>query len=121
MQDEEIFREFVEEESRNEEEYVRRCREQEEWEARMDWTHPMNWTEGSNKGSRDGEQFPAQNNPAQATQQSMIHVEPDEPMDQTTNEDVAADMDQTTNEDVAAVDNGKGKVVDEATDVIAQP
>ncbi|GJT22501.1 zinc finger, PMZ-type containing protein [Tanacetum coccineum] len=84
----------------NEEEYVRRCREQEEWEARMDWTHPMNWIEGSNEGSRDGEQFPAQNNPAQATQQSMIH---------------------TTNEDVAAVDNGKGKVVDEATDETAQP
>ncbi|GJY56750.1 hypothetical protein Tco_0455865 [Tanacetum coccineum] len=67
-QDEEIFRKFVKEESRNEEEY------------------------------------------------SVIHVEPDEPMDQTTNEDVAADMDQTTNKDVAAVDNGKRKAVDEATD-----
>ncbi|GKC12040.1 serine-threonine/tyrosine-protein kinase catalytic domain-containing protein [Tanacetum coccineum] len=102
-------REFMKEESRKEEEYVRRCREEEEWEARMDWTHPMHCTEGSNEGSRDGEQFLAQNNPAQATQQSVIHAEPDEPMD------------QTTNEDVATVDNGKGKAVDEATDVTTQP
>ncbi|GKG17592.1 hypothetical protein Tco_0362549, partial [Tanacetum coccineum] len=77
----------------------------------MDWTHPMNWTEGSNEASRDGEQFPAQ-----ATQQSVIHAEPDKPMDQTTNEDVAIDMDQTTNEDVAVVYNGKGKAVEEAAD-----
>ncbi|GJY83399.1 hypothetical protein Tco_0496775 [Tanacetum coccineum] len=54
-EDEEIFREFMEEEARKEEEYARRCREEEEWEAQMDWTHPMHWTEDGNEGNREGE------------------------------------------------------------------
>ncbi|GKD02181.1 hypothetical protein Tco_1177155, partial [Tanacetum coccineum] len=52
-QDEEIFREFMEEEARKEEEYARRCREEEEWEAQMDWIHPMHWTEDGNEGNRE--------------------------------------------------------------------
>nr|GEW35664.1 hypothetical protein [Tanacetum cinerariifolium] len=68
---------------------------------------------GGGRGVRGGGNNPAQN------EEYVIHGKPDEPMDQTTNEDVAADMDQTTNEDVVAVDNGKGKAVDEATDVTA--
>ncbi|GKD49702.1 hypothetical protein Tco_1278678, partial [Tanacetum coccineum] len=35
----------MKEEARKEEEYARRCREEEEWEAQMDWTRPMHWTE----------------------------------------------------------------------------
>ncbi|GKF42588.1 hypothetical protein Tco_0125930, partial [Tanacetum coccineum] len=52
--DEEIFREFMEEEARKEEEYARRCREEEEWEAQMDWTRPMHWTEDGNEGNKEG-------------------------------------------------------------------
>ncbi|GKF77418.1 hypothetical protein Tco_0229888 [Tanacetum coccineum] len=79
MQDEEVFREYIEEQARNEEEY------------------------------------------------SLIHGEPAEPLDQSTHVDIAVvgeqePGDQPTNEDVAAVDeaiddealdNGKGKVVDD--------
>ncbi|GKD14648.1 hypothetical protein Tco_1199055 [Tanacetum coccineum] len=91
--DEEIFREFMEEEARKEEEYARRCREEEEWEAQMDWTHPMHWTEDGNEGNREGEDIVVQDNPTQPTQQSVIHAEPTQ---QPTNEDVAANEDITS-------------------------
>ncbi|GJU52127.1 hypothetical protein Tco_1225841 [Tanacetum coccineum] len=68
-QDEEIFREFMEEEARKEEEYARRCREEEEWEAQMDWT------EDGNEGNKEGEDIVVQDNPTQPTaRQSVIKL-----------------------------------------------
>ncbi|GJW96795.1 hypothetical protein Tco_0178603 [Tanacetum coccineum] len=100
MQDEEIFREYMEEEARNEEEYVKRCVEEEEWEARIDWMHLIHWSEEANEGSKDD---------------LDVTVVGDQPI----NEDVAAYLDEAG--EVTALDNGKGKAMDEATDVAAPP
>ncbi|GKA25664.1 hypothetical protein Tco_0711773 [Tanacetum coccineum] len=84
MQDREIFREYMEEEARNEPEYVK--------------------SEEANEGSKDD----------QSTDFDVTVVG-----DQPINEDVAAYLDEAG--EVAALDNGKGKAMDEATDVAAQP
>ncbi|GJW77189.1 receptor-like serine/threonine-protein kinase ALE2 isoform X2 [Tanacetum coccineum] len=91
----------------DEEEYARRCREEEEWEAQMDWTRPMHWTEDGNEGNKEGEDIVVQDNPTQPTQQSVIHVEPTQ---------------QPANEDVAANEDVKGKApVNEGSNVAATP
>nr|GEV34142.1 splicing factor [Tanacetum cinerariifolium] len=62
-QDEKAVREHLEEEVREEQEYLDRYRDEQEYEARMDWMHESHW-----KSDKD---MPA-SNPTQPTQQSGV-------------------------------------------------